>query len=358
MEELLLEDLPSINFESDLAPPSNEPHNDFLETLDFDNMFTFSDTSLVGQLHTPAPFPLTSTDLCDQFINEDPLQPTAPTLPDLSQLGATELHELMEERYVESSVSLFEPHRGLFLRWKAAPPDRVHATSPSKLGEGRRAGGTFHFTLELVAVRENHTFGPFPATEDQFFQARVYGKKKCKSTSSPRTEDEVISVEEMKHLELNPIGKPLLIVDSDPSNVQVIGHLKKGSSVVTFAGVSLTCGSNAARSQNAPASARVWDWEYYLSVSTEKADLINTKAVIPKHITTDSNRSQTREKRKRPDLHHDVPPAKRAPQFPVIAPYGPFPSPAQASSFAGRASFAPFYPALASFPNCPTKLAM
>merc|ERR1712110_246295 len=155
MEELLLEDLPSVNFESDLALGSNEQHNDFLETVDFENMFTFSDSSLVGQLNTtPAPFSLAE---CDQFINEDPLQPTTATLPDLKQLSAQELHDLIEDRYAETSPSLFEPHRGLFLRWKVAPPDRVHATSPSKLGEGRRTGGSFHFTLELVAVRANHT---------------------------------------------------------------------------------------------------------------------------------------------------------------------------------------------------------
>jgi len=362
MEELLLEDLPSINFESELAlGPNNTEQPDFLETVDLEHLFSFADTSsLVGQLPVPPLSRLPAVSLeCDKFIKEDPViqphQPTALPDPDLSLLSPQELHDTIARRYVEVSPSPLEPHRGLFLRWREAPPDRVHATSPSKLGEGRRPGGTFHFSVELVAVRENQTFGPFVATEDLVLQARIYGKKKAKSTHSPRSEDEVICVDEMKHLELNPIGKPLLVMESDPTNSSVRVHLKKGESVANFSGVSLTCGSNAARSQNAPASARVWDWEYYLDISfTESESEISTKSVIPKHITTDSNRSQTREKRKRPvELQQDTPSAKRPSQFPVIAPYGSY----QPLAAHTPTSFTPFYPVLASFPHC-SKLAM
>jgi len=193
----------------------------------------------------------------------------------------------------------------LYFRWSVIPPERVHATSPSKLVESPRYGTPFTFAVQLVSQCTNGKFIPYKAQTDIPIIAHIYGKRKpktgVKNTDKPST---------LVKLELNPVGKPLMVSESAITVPGVSTMIKNGESCATFDGVSLTCGSNAARSQNAPAAARDWDWDYYIKVETV-SDQFSIVPVVSKHITTDSNRSQTREKKKREPLPDLVKPAKK-----------------------------------------------
>lgn len=254
-------------------------------------------------------------------------------LPLLANLSDHELQEVIEQHFVDVSPKKSDQMPDLYLRWLEAPPDRVHATSPSKLGSQPKPGGSFSFSVQLVTCTEN-VFMPYSATEDLVLTANVYGKSK----SDKKTE---LDSSSLVLLENNPIGKPLMISESGLSCV-VTAVLSKGESVATFKSVSLTCGSNPARSVNAPKAARIWDWDYYLRVNAQKSGVI-VRPLFSKHITTDSNRSQTREKRKRPDDSDVLPPSKRSAHFPIAPNFGIFqPYPVQCSqTYATFSAFPP-----------------
>lgn len=197
----------------------------------------------------------------------------------------------------------------LYLKWLAIPPERVNAISPSKLNCGPRYYGTpFCFSVELVNKCSNGKFIPFKAPKDIQLVANIYGKRKPKTGAKINEKSSTLV-----KLELNPVGKPLMVSETELSTPGVAATIKQGESTAIFERACLTCGSNAARSQSAPAAARIWDWDYYIKV--EPVSVLNNSivSVVSKHITTDSNRSQTREKKKRDPLPGLVspPPAKK-----------------------------------------------
>jgi hypothetical protein len=108
-------------------------------------------------------------------------------------------------------------------------------------------------------------------------------------------------------LTTNPEGSPLLVSGSTDTLSSTEGYVdimvQEGSTMATFDLLSLTCGSNAARSSKASAAARAWDWEYHMLISQvlQNEEHVSLQSVMSRHITTDSNRSLTREKRKASD---------------------------------------------------------
>jgi hypothetical protein len=224
-------------------------------------------------------------------VKEDIFRPAPPSSLPLEYTETNFIEEPTPEQFERVLPNC------LFLRWYNTPPDRVHATSPSKLVGSSRPGTPFSFAAQLVAKCTDGKFIPFPASYDIVLVASVYGRRKLK-TGATKNSDKKITLENLVKLHLNPIGKPLMVSESSENGVGARAILKQGETWVTFDDISLTCGSNAARSQNATPAARVWDWDYHIVVEALNPQIPIT-AVISKHITTDSNRSQTREKRKR-----------------------------------------------------------
>jgi len=248
-------------------------------------------------------------------------------LPPIDELSDQELQETIDQHFVDLIPHKNDQQSDLYLRWLQAPPDRVHATSPSKLSNTNKPGGTFSFSLQLVTCFEN-SFVPYPAPEDIDLVARIYGRTKSKN----KNDEEPINSAAYVLLEKNPIGKSLLAAESGNS---VTATLCKGECVVTFSGVYLTCGSNPARSPSAPLAARDWDWDYFMKVEVtdqHKHAGAPIRSLFSRHITTDSNRSQTREKRRRPN-EMVFPPCKRnAPNCPIAPNFGIFqPHPVQSA---------------------------
>jgi len=247
-------------------------------------------------------------------------------LPALDNFSDQELQETIDQHFLNVVPHKTDRCCDLYLRWVQPPPDRVHATSPSKLSSSNKPGGTFTVSVQLVACLDN-SFVPYPAPEDIDFIARIYGKRKSK-TNKP-TQEETNNSPCYVPLDNNPIGKPLLAASVKSA---VTATLSKGESMITFTGVYLTCGSNPARSPTAPIAARDWDWDYFMKVEVngENDNSATIRSLLSRHITTDSNRSQTREKRRRSD-DFEIPPCKRnAPNCPIAPNFGIFqPHPVQ-----------------------------
>lgn len=277
-------------------------------------------------------------------------------LPKLSDLSDHELQEIIEENFVD-----IPPHEsplglpsGVYLRWSVSPPDRVHATSPSKLGTPHRGprGGTFSFSVQLVTCSEN-VFVPYTATEDMTLVARIYGKSKYEKKLDRACDPDRDGSNSFVFLEKNPIGNPLLMFDSSAEPVVSV-VIAKGESIASFNNVVLTCGSNPARSASAPAAAKVWDWDYFLKIDVVRPSGSVIRSLFSEHITTDSNRSQTREKRKRPaEFPTLFPSCKRPANYPIAPNFGIF----QPRSIKGVQPFAgSFGLAFPAFPSTSLKL--
>jgi len=245
----------------------------------------------------------------------------------LRDLTPKELQMHVDKNFKEIPTSSIKESVPPILRWITPPPERVHATSPSKLTEVHKPGGAFSFTVQLVSLCEDGTFAPYIANEDITLSVCVCGKNKHKgekngSKNSSPEHFENVNFSDLVVLHKNPIGKPLIVLDTNP-NATVETIIRKGDSVTIFSGISLTCGSNAARSRTAPEAAKDWDWDYFLRVNVENLNTFGP--LVSEHITTDSNRSQTREKKKRErptDL--SFPPAKKhASNFPITPYYNP-----------------------------------
>jgi len=186
--------------------------------------------------------------------------------------------------------------QNLYLRWVEEPPERVHATSPTRLvgSKNPRPGAPFCYSVQLVAYSQQFgVYVPYPAPEKMVISAHMYGKRKTK-TGKPDT----TGYNDFVKLITNPVGKPLM-VRNDSGIIDTI--LEKGQTIAVFDQVSLTCGSNAARAKSAPSEAKGWDWDYHILIKSVH-DSLSIYSLMSKHITTDSNRSQTREKRKRSDM--------------------------------------------------------
>lgn len=252
----------------------------------------------------------------DQKQIQHPRSVEKTKLPNLSDLSDRELQDLIQQNFIANESVSIDCGASLYLKWVVSPPDRVHATSPSKLTGPHRPGGSFSFSVQLVAKKDD-SFIPCNANEDIVLCVRVFGRSKSKS------KEENTSTKNLVLLENNPIGKPLLVNESSPSPV-ITAVIGKGESIASFSGLSVTCGSNPARSKIAPEAARDWDWDYFLKIEVQDGYGPVVEPIISHHITTDSNRSQTREKRKRPATCNDYsmfPPCKKqATNFP-IAPY-------------------------------------
>jgi len=213
--------------------------------------------------------------------------------------------------------------RNLYLRWSYAPPERVHATSPSKLLSNPRAGAPFWCSVQLCAHCPSLSkYVAIPASENITLSACIYGKRKLK-TGAAKTQcpDQFSRRTEYVKLQNNPAGKPLL-VRGESGTIETV--LKEGESVAVFDSLSLTCGSNAARSPKALPAARNWDWDYHLLIKSNMESMC-IHSLISKHLTTDSNRSQTREKRKLSELEEEgtpnpIPLKKQRVSSPVISP--------------------------------------
>lgn len=233
--------------------------------------------------------------------------PAGPTSS--SDLNDEELMSLIDANLISnpSELQLAEADSSmLYLRWIKAPPPRVNATSPAQLAQSQKIGTTFSFSVQLVARIADGKFIVMPATEDINIVATMYGIKKSKTTTKQYRADPKA---EMVLLQNNPIGKPLLVLDGSKP---VEGTIKKNESSINFDNLSLSCGSNAARSPNAPPAARVWDWDYYMQVSSKNSE-IKLRPLLSNTIATDSNRSQTREKRKREsaNMNNSIPDPKK-----------------------------------------------
>ena len=182
----------------------------------------------------------------------------------------------------------------IYTRWISAPPDRIHATSPSRLSHNDKPGAPFGFSIQLVVYcPQLNKYVPYVAKQDIVFTASIYGKRKPKTGLA----NPLGKCNEYVKLLLNPIGKSLLLHNGYEVSQAT---LKKGQHTLHFRGLALTCGSNAARSKKALAAARVWDWDYHLLVKCVTLN-VPVHSLMSKHLTTDSNRSLTREKRKRGD---------------------------------------------------------
>lgn len=232
----------------------------------------------------------------------NPIPKPASPLPMMMQTSGR-LYEILEQNFISDPTPdqlKAADTRNLYLRWSYSPPERVHATSPSKLLSNPRAGAPFWCSVQLCAHCPSLSkYVAFPAPENITFSASIYGKRKLK-TGAARTQcaDQFSRRSEYVKLQNNPAGKPLL-VRGESATIETT--LKKGESVAVFDSLSLTCGSNAARSPKALPAARNWDWDYHLLIkSNTESPCVHS--LISKHLTTDSNRSQTREKRKLSEL--------------------------------------------------------
>lgn len=208
-------------------------------------------------------------------------------------------YELIEQQLdTTSKMTQLGESQSLYLRWVTCPPERVHATSPSRLLPNAREGAPFGFSLQLVAhCPATGKYVPFIADRDIPFTASIYGKRKPKTGAVKGNINMTTGRTEYVKLHLNPVGRALLMQDG-ADVVQAV--VKKGDSMLNFSELSLTCGSNAARSKKAIPAARVWDWDYHLLIKPLNQDIC-IHSLMSKHLTTDSNRSQTRKKRKRND---------------------------------------------------------
>jgi len=293
------------------------PINKSFETIPSSNNKGYSE-NLFPELGDSISFPVLNVPSTPSTPLSAPSSPKDETTDDL-------MENSINRNYISTPSAIQQSladSNSLYLRWSVSPPDRVHATSPSKLNQGSRCGTPFSFSVELVTKCSNGTFIPFSPSEDIQLVAHVYGKRK------PKTGAKTVTNAKSKFvlLEENPIGKPLMVHESS-STPGVRSTIRKGETMATFDGVSLTCGSNAARSQNAPPAARVWDWDYHIRVDVVESEKI-IEPLYSKHITTDSNRSQTREKRKREDssVALSSPPLKKK-LFPLSLHGESFPAP-------------------------------
>merc|ERR1712063_42492 len=231
-------------------------------------------------------------------------KPSSP-LPMMMQTSGR-LYEILEQNFISEPTAeqlKAADTRNLYLRWSYAPPERVHATSPSKLLSNPRAGAPFWCSVQLCAHCPSLSkYVALPAPEDITLSACIYGKRKLK-TGAAKTQctDQSSRRSEYVKLPNNPAGKPLL-VRGESSTIETT--LKQGESVAVFDSLSLTCGSNAARSPKALPAARNWDWDYHLLVKSN-TEALCVHSLISKHLTTDSNRSQTCEKRKLSELEEE-----------------------------------------------------
>ena len=181
-----------------------------------------------------------------------------------------------------------------------APPERVHATSPAKLVSNPRPGAPFKCSVQLCVHNPSiNKYLPYEAETPIKLYASIFGKRKPK-TGAGRTHYNDYYMRRSDYVKLinNPVGKPLLVC-GDSGIIETI--IKKGESKASFDSLSLTCGSNAARSRKALPAARGWDWDYHLMISTDYEGIC-MHSLMSKQLTTDSNRSQTREKRKLSEL--------------------------------------------------------
>jgi len=231
-----------------------------------------------------------------------PVSKPASPLPMTMQTNGR-LYEILEQNFINNPTPdqlKTADTRNLYLRWSYSPPERVHATSPSRLLTNPRAGAPFWCSVQLCAHCPSLSkYVAFPAPDNITLSASIYGKRKVKTGAAKTQCSEQFSRRnECIKLQNNPAGKPLL-VRGESGTVEII--LKKGESVAVFDSLSLTCGSNAARSPKALPAARNWDWDYHLLIKSNTESLC-VHSLISKHLTTDSNRSQTREKRKLSEL--------------------------------------------------------
>lgn len=255
-------------------------------------------------------------------------------ITEINNLSDQELQACIDSNYKDTPMVLNDEIPNLFFRWLKSPPKRVNAVSPSKLQESSKPGSVFSLSLEVIAFSDG-CFVPCTFVDDMIFVVQPCGRKRQKEKGK------ILPVKsgDLVVLDKNPIGKPLLIEESKENSTTILSVLKKGESIFSFDNLTLTCGSNAARSKNAPDSARKWDWDYYLKVEPLlSSSTTEIRPIISDLVTTDSNRSQTREKRKRP-FEDVLPPAKRqalhyniscgdyfqnAPNIQPIATFSPF----------------------------------
>lgn len=245
------------------------------------------------------------------------LKPNPGRVPMMVQTDGR-IYEAIEKQFDGSIVYdklLHADTRNLYLRWSAAPPERVHATSPSRLLTHPRPGAPFTCSVQVcVHCPSLGKYIPYPVEEDLTLSACIYGKRKPKTGAGKNHYiDYYMRRSDYVKLVSNPTGKPLLL-SNDSEMVEV--KIKKGDSVGVFESLSLTCGSNAARSRKALPAARGWDWDYHLLIRSNSMDTTKfcIHSLMSKHLTTDSNRSQTREKRKLSELgdtQKSCPPAKK-----------------------------------------------
>ena len=314
LNSLLLEPLPALLegesfsdslldcFIDEAQKLTEEAESSILSPLNF-----FGEESFAALDNSTSSGPVPSVPQIDVAFTGSPLPPAVPA--SISDLNDEELLSLIDENFIAhpSELQLADADTSmLYLRWVKAPPARVNATSPSQLVQSSKAGTTFSFSVQLVAKIADGKFIAMPATEDINLVATMYGIKKSKTSSKQYRADPKA---EMVLLQNNPIGKPLLVSDGSKP---VEATIKKNESSTNFDNISLSCGSNAARSPNAPPAARVWDWDYYMKVSSKNSE-INVRPLVSNTIATDSNRSQTREKRKREsaNMNSNIPDPKK-----------------------------------------------
>jgi len=210
---------------------------------------------------------------------------------------------------VEPALLLFHPAHEV--------PDRINATSPSRLATRARPGANFTVAVLLLG-RCPRTGGwvRAAAPRDMRLRAQIWAKRRLPKKAR---QQRAAAAREFVPLSANPEGAPLLVCGSQAALACEGGHvdvrLRAGTAEASFEQLSLTCGSNAARSSKASAAARAWDWEYHMLVSEVRQEgAAAVPALMSRHITTDSNRSLTREKR-RPDESSESspvpPPSKR-----------------------------------------------
>lgn len=252
-----------------------------------------------------------------QFSEDRVLKPSPGRVPMMVQTEGR-IYEAIEKQFDGSIVydkSIDADTRNIYLKWVSSPPERVHATSPARLLTHPRPGAPFTCSVQVcVHCPSLGKYIPFPVEEDLTLSACIYGKRKPKTGAGKNHYvDYYMRRSDYVKLVSNPTGKPLLL--SGESDVIEI-KIKKGESEGTFETLSLTCGSNAARSRNALPAARSWDWDYHLLIRSNSMDTSKfcIHSLMSKHLTTDSNRSQTREKRKLSECEEaqkSLPPAKK-----------------------------------------------
>lgn len=225
-------------------------------------------------------------------------KPGASRMPMMVQTDGR-IYEIIEQQFEPNPTyeqTMAADTKNLYLRWFVPPPDRVHATSPSRLMTHPRPGTRFDCGVQLCA--HCPTLGkyiPYTAEKNITLSACIYGKRKPKTGANKSNyNDYYMRRSDYVKLTTNPTGAPLLL-SSDSAIVDIT--IKKGESKANFNNLSLTCGSNAARSRKALPAARGWDWDYHLLIRCTSEDVC-VHSLMSKHLTTDSNRSQTREKRK------------------------------------------------------------